>query len=237
MRIRSFSLAALLAALALILSDLRAGDEFKSGLAPGKLIGGPFQPYTLNDSLTRAAVKRLKEAKNPTDELLAKGRFHCLVCEFGLKPVLAIFVREGQDSNEAVLKELLKKVDDAVESHQESYLNSFAVFLTPDARSSITEKKIEDTEALVTESAAREKLTARLEELAKPLNHVVVGFYPAENLKGYDISAQPGVTILLYAKHKVLANYAFAEGKLKSEDIDRVIKGVGALLKKGKKKS
>ena len=54
------------------------------------------QPYTLNDKLTRAAVKRLKEAageKDASDELLARGRFHCLVCEFGLKPVVAIFVR------------------------------------------------------------------------------------------------------------------------------------------------
>src|SRR2546422_10631179 len=114
MRHRTFSLLALVAGLALILSDLRAGEEFKSGLGPGRLIGGPFQPYNLNG-------KRGKE------------RFHCLVCEFSLEPVVAIFVREGPEPNPEVLQELLKKTDDAVERHQEAQLHSFAIFLSPDA--------------------------------------------------------------------------------------------------------
>src|SRR5262249_7276373 len=162
-------------------------------------IGGPFQPYTFNDDLTKAAAKRFndpKGTKDPQDALLAKGRYHCLVCEFGLKPVVAVFVREDPEAkgegNEAVVQELLTKGDDAVERHRDTaYLHAFAVYLTPDARSSLTEKKIDDTERLVNEATAREKLTKRLAEVAEPLKHVVVGFYPAENLKGYEIAKQP----------------------------------------------
>ena len=72
-------------------------------------------------------------------------------------------------------------------------------------------------------------------ELAAPFKRVVIGFYPLENLKGYDISKQPGVTVLVYAKHKILANYAFAEGKLGEPQIAGVIKGIDELMKKAKK--
>ncbi len=243
MRFRPCCLLGLIATLALLLPELHGGgEEFKSGLGPGRLIGGPFLPYTLNDRLTKAErAKARKEEKDDKEIAALTGRFHCMVCEYGLKPVVAIFVREDPDAkadaNEGAVQELLKKVDEAVERHQASYLNSFVIFLTPEARSSITEKKEEDTEKLVTEAVARAKLTERLTPLANSLNHVVVGFFPAENLKGWDIAKQPGVTVMVYAKHKVLANHAFAEGKLKSAEVEQVIKGVDALFKKTKKKS
>src|SRR5262245_7444921 len=218
MRSRMLSLLTLAAAAALAVPGLGAGEKFKSGLEPGRYIGGPFEPYNVNGKQ-------------------GAGRFHCLVCEFRLDPAVAIFVREGQGANEAPVQELLKKVDDAVGRHEEAYLKSFAVFLHPDARSSVTEKKVEDTDLLVEEALKRDKLVKRLEELAKPLKHVVVGVYPGESLKGYDIAKEPGVTVMLYVKHKVKATYAFPEGKLMPADIDQVLKGVDELVRKEKKKA
>jgi hypothetical protein len=40
---------------------------------------------------------------------------------------------------------------------------------------------------------------------------------------------------MVYEKHKVRANWAFPEGKLKSADVEQVMKGVDTLFKKKRK--
>ena len=202
----------------LILGDLRAAQEFKSGLAPGRMIGGSFLPYNVNGTK-------------------AKDRFHCPVVEFGNDPVVAVFVREGPEENDAPVWKLLGEVDKAVKHHREdAFLHAFAIFLSSAARSSITDKQNENPEELIAEAKARAKFKARLSEKAAPLENVVVGMFPYANLKGYGIADPPGVTVLVYAKHKVLANYAFAEGKLTDDAIAGVLKGVDTLMKKERRR-
>jgi hypothetical protein len=181
----------------------------------------------------RSAEEKDKDAKSRA------GRPHCPVCEFGIDPVVAIFVREGDNRDPALLEGLLKKVDDLVEKRRElSFLHAFAVFLTPEARSSITEKKIEDVDELVKEGAAREKVIGEVTKLAAPLKHIVVSVYPPANLPAsYKIAGAPGITLLHYAKHKVLVNRAYAEGKLKGADVDSFVGEVDAMLQKARKKA
>src|SRR5262245_1800430 len=135
MRSRTLPLFALTAGLALALPDLWAGEGFKSGPAVGKLHGGVFLPYVVNG-------KKIKD------------RPHNVIVEFENKPVVALFIREGPESDEAAVRDLLKKVDEAVGRHEEAYLRGFAVFVTPDAHSSATQKK-EDPDVLVAEAKAR----------------------------------------------------------------------------------
>lgn len=222
MRCRLFAAVALVAALACSETGAQDKAAFKSGLAPKSFVGGTFQAYTVNG-------KRGKE------------RFHCPVLEFGLDPVIGIFVREGDTppADDAAVLELLKKADEAVKRHDElSFLKSFAVFVTPEARSSINQAKIDDVDTLIKQSEAREKLERRLRAAAKPLEHVIVGYIGPDQLTKWQVAKEPGVTVLLYAKHKVLENYAFPEGKLTSNDVGAIMKRVDELMKerrKGKK--
>jgi hypothetical protein len=217
MRNRKLSLFLLASVGAMFLPDVWAAQAFKSGPAVGQIHGGTILPYTVNGRK-------------------GKERFHCPVVEFDTKPVVAIFIREGPESSDAVLQELFKKVDSALEKHQETYLGGFAVFVTPDARTSLTQKT-EDNDTLVGEAKAREKLLKRLREMAQPLKHLIVGATPEDNdrLKRWNLNAkQPGVTVVFYAKHKVLDNAAFAEGKLRNEDIEQVVTKIDGLLKKAR---
>jgi hypothetical protein len=231
----------------LLLQDLPAAQkqEFKSGLEPGRLIGGPFLPSVVSGKRLRAlrefAKKQLQKQNEPPEVIeRALKQYddfpHDPVTEFGNDPVLGVFIREGSEPKDAPLSELLKKLDATVERNKDAYLHGFAIFLSRDARSALTEKKNENVEELIAESKAREKLRKRLADLAEPLKDLVVGFYPYASLKGYQIADAPGVTILLYAKHKVLANYAVPEGKLEGEEIDRVLKDVDRLMKKIKRR-
>jgi hypothetical protein len=71
--------------------------------------------------------------------------------------------------------------------------------------------------------------------MSQPLKHLLIGATPDEDqLKRWRINSKPGVTVVFYAKHKVVANRAFAEGKLKGEGIDGLVKGFDNLLKKSR---
>src|SRR5437762_882902 len=91
---------------------LYAGDDFKSGLQPGTLLPGSFAPLNLNGKK-------------------GKDRPHCLVCEFGLDPVVAVFVREGAEANDMGLAEFIKKLDEACEKNQDYALHGFVVYFAP----------------------------------------------------------------------------------------------------------
>jgi hypothetical protein len=192
--------------------------KLRSGPQVGDLLPGSFHPFNYNGEK-------------------APGRYHCLVCEFRLDPVVLVFARERPDGKNAELLDLLTKLDEAVKRHRDIPLKSFVVFLSPDARSSTTEGKVEEADKLVEEEASREKLTTRLTALAKKLKNVVVTSYPAAGPDKYRIDPQADVTVLVYRKHRVLANYAYPEGGLTAAEVSRIIKGVDALLAGSKKKT
>src|SRR5205085_8843679 len=74
-------------------ASVPAAEELKSGPQAGNYIPGPFHYLNLNGA----------HAGNP----------HCLVCEYGLLPVVTVFVRESGETNRQV-EDFLQKLDEAV---------------------------------------------------------------------------------------------------------------------------
>jgi hypothetical protein len=184
------------------------GEKFQSGIKVGDVLPGPFDAFNVNGKT-------------------AKGRQHCLVCDFGLQPVVMVFAREPAKGNDVPLTALLGKLDEMVGRHKDDHaLASAAVFLSPDGQNSATNAGEQDPQKLVEEALARDALVKRLEERAEKLKNVVVAYLPAEGPKGYHINPKAEVTVLFYIKHKVLANFAFGEGKMTEGDVERIIKTV-----------
>ncbi|MCC6420940.1 MAG: hypothetical protein IT429_22115 [Gemmataceae bacterium] len=238
MRTQCLSLLAVAAAAALTLPPMRADEETTSGPPVGQFHGPPFLAHVVSGKRFQDVRDRLKnellEQKAPPekiDEVLKRHEelLQSPIAEFGNYPVVAVLVRGDPEANREVTRKLLEKVDEAVEGHKEAYLNAFALFVSDDARSSATRKE-EDPEALIKEAKARTRLAAGVKEIARGLKHVVVGFHPPEKLEAWHL--QPGVTVLVYVKHRVRANHAFPEGKLQEDDIGRVLKSVDEVLKK-----
>ena len=195
---------------------LKAGEAFKSGPQPGAVLPGSFSPYNINGEY--------------------KDRYHCLVCEHELNPVVMVFAREPAEGKDQALADLLKKLDQAVARHQKNYLAGFIVFLSPDAKSSATDAtKVEDAGTLVAEAAARETLIARLQARAEKLKSVVVSCFPAAGPKDYAINDKAEVTVVFYNRFKVLDNFAFKEGQFQGNDVDAIIKKVDERLAPSKK--
>jgi hypothetical protein len=191
-----------------------AQSDLPSGPKVGEILPGPIDAFNINGKK-------------------AEGRQHCLVCEFGLNPVVAVFAREPADSKDAVLTTLLAKLDDAVSRHKDDNgLGSFAIFLSPDGRNSVYNAEEKDAGKIVEEELARSALIKRLTKRAEKLKNIVLAFYPEEGPKNYHINSKAEVTVLFYQKQKVLANFAYGPGKMTAGDVDKIIETVEATLKK-----
>jgi hypothetical protein len=206
-----------------------AGEPFKSGPQKGATLGAAFHPFNLNGDL-------------------GKDRYHCLVCEYGLSPVVMIFATERADAKDKALDELLVGVEKALARDLEGYLKGFVVFVSKDFRSSVTAKVAEpkelDTKALaatakdlVEEATDRAALLARLRERIDrlKLKHLVVSCHPAAGLESYH-AAKADVTVVLYVKQKVVANFAYPEGKLTEKDVSEILRSVDDLAGRARKK-
>jgi predicted transcriptional regulator len=117
-----------------------------------------------------------------------------------------IFAREVSDP----LTSLVKKIDAATAKNHESSMGSFIVFLNDD----------EGLEKTLKGLAEKEKL-----------EHIVLTL--ETNKSGppkYKIAEDADVTVVLYTKGEVKANYAFKKGELKDKDIEKIVDDVKKIL-------
>jgi hypothetical protein len=175
--------------LALLASTaLTAESPLRSGLQAGERIPSAFQPLNVTGGFA--------------------GEEHCLVCEYGLNPVVMIFARDVSDAT----VRLLAQVDAATAKHKDNGLCSFAVFLG-------------DPEALA----------PRLREIARKndLKHLVLSSMenPA-GPKGYKVAREADLTVVLYQEHLVQANHAFKKGELKDKAIETILADLPRILPK-----
>jgi hypothetical protein len=135
------------------------------------------------------------------------GQKVCLYCKNGTNPVAMIFAR---DLSEPVTA-LIKKIDAATEENKENHMGSFVVFLNDS----------EDLGGKLKEMADKENIKNTVLAIDNPAG-------PA----AYKVAKDADVTVVLYNKHKVKANFAFAKGELKDKDIDRILAGVPNIVAK-----
>jgi hypothetical protein len=132
----------------------------------------------------------------------AAGKRNCLVEMYGSRPVAIIFAREITEP----LVSLLKKIDIANASNKK--MGSFAVFLTDD-----------------------DNAMARLTKLAEEggINTCVLSIDNPSGPSAYRLSKEAEVTVILYEKHKVQANFALRKGELDGVAIERVMNELNRL--------
>jgi len=124
----------------------------------------------------------------------AAGEKNCLYCQNGNNPVAMVFAREATPE----VTKLIKKLDACTAKHTEAKMGSFVVFCSND-----------------------EKLEAKLKKVAKTedLKKIVLSIDNPAGPKGYKVSKDADVTVVLYVDHVVKANFAFKKGELDDKKI------------------
>ena len=134
------------------------------------------------------------------------GEKQCLYCKNGNNPVAMIFAREVSEP----LTTLIKKIDSATADHKEAKMGSFVVFLS-------------DSEDLPT----------KLKDVAEKesIKECVLSIDNPAGPKGYKVSKDADVTVVLYRNAKVVSNYTFRAGQLNEQAIDRILNDIPKLVK------
>lgn len=116
-----------------------------------------------------------------------------------------IFAREINDG----LTSLVKKLDKATGKNKDCRMGSFVVFCSDD-----------------------EGLEKKLKALAKKedLKNIVLTIDNPAGPEVYKVAKEADVTVVLYTKNKVKANYAFKKGEMTDKDIDRIVSDVSKIV-------
>ncbi len=188
----------------ILTGPLDAADELKSGPQAGMPIPGPLQSFNVTGD--RA------------------GKFHCLVCQYGLGPAVLVFAREAP-KEDSPFATFVKKLDAIAQKYADYRMGASVVVLTDakDVELSAVEKQLKEL---------AEKLEIKqLVFSVISTNSELKEFGPAqENLKTYAVAPDADLTVLVYRRHKVTANFAFGKDKLTDKDVDAILAEVMKIL-------
>jgi ribosomal protein L3 len=173
-------------------------DTKVTKLEKGKDLPGPFNPY--NATGPRA------------------GRYHCLVTQTSLDPMVIIFVRDADFTDS--LQALEVELDNRIAKNPNVRLGSFTVVVSDELA-----KVVEDDDK-------RDELAAKLaaQAKAKDLKHVVLCLDSKSDLENYGLDDNAWVTVVLVNQYKVVSVRTLSKDQLNSEKVAEIIGEVSAQL-------
>lgn len=190
-----------------------AADEPKKPAGPaypqkGSFIPGPFHVLNLTGE--------------------SRGRYHCLVCENGLNPVAAVFVRPAVSENKddplgewlknmdvgKPLPTLMKKLDTVANQNQDVHMAVFSVFMLPDA---VKEPLLKKLEGLAAASAFKQIV------LTLAITDDRVG--KESSLKDWNLDPKAEIIVILYSNHMLTAEpFVFTSEKpMTDKDVAAIV--------------
>jgi hypothetical protein len=138
-----------------------------------------------------------------------RGKSFCYICDTADRPAVIVFARTPNDA----LGKLAAGLDKAVTDHKAAELRSWVTFLGDES------KDLED----------------RIVKWGRThgLHGIDLGvFEDADGPPSYKLAREADVTVILYVKRKVVADFAFRDGELTEERIAEVLKTLPGLVEK-----
>lgn len=140
-----------------------------------------------------------------------RGQSTCYVCETADRPAVVVFARNPSE----LLGKLVARFDTAVADNRKADLRGWVTFLS------------DDQPSLDPQLVAWGKKHA--------IRQMPIGVFESEEGPlSYRLAREADVTVLLFVKKKVVANFAFRSGELNDEQIARVEKALSRMLQPDK---
>jgi hypothetical protein len=136
-----------------------------------------------------------------------RGQLHCYICETGDRPGVIVFARELSDA----LGKLVARLDQAVAEHKKAELRAWVTFLADD-------------------QPALDPKVVRWGQQHAIRNVPLAVFEDAGGPPSYRLAKDADVTVLLFVKQKVVANFAFRAGDLTEGRADEVVKNLPRIV-------
>jgi hypothetical protein len=148
-----------------------------------------------------------------------KNKFHCLVSEFGLDPVVMVFVR-GIEANNGV-KYLMVKLDNAIDKNRALRLKGAVIFLG------------DDLDDAVKDDDKREALALKVQDIEKAtmIQNVVLALDSKKDLAKYKLPEDAGVVVVVYNRYRILFSQSYAADKFTEDEAKKVLGEIAAKFK------
>jgi hypothetical protein len=138
-----------------------------------------------------------------------RGQPHCFICETGDRPAVVIFARSLSDP----LGKLVQQFDRALVDHKAAELRGWVTFLSDD------------------QPAMDPKVVQWGQQHA--VRNLPLGvFSDSAGPPSYRLARDADVTVMLFVKQKVAANFAFRPGELTEERISEILKALPRIVEK-----
>lgn len=136
-----------------------------------------------------------------------RGQAQCFICETAERPAIVVFARELSEP----LGKLVGQIDKAVADHKKEELRGWVTILGED----------------------QPELDKKLVDWGKKhaIRTVPLGvFEDAQGPPSYKLAKDADVTVLLFVKRKVVANFAYRSGELTEEKAAELLKALPGIL-------
>jgi hypothetical protein len=138
-----------------------------------------------------------------------RGVSHCYICETAERPAVIVFARQPNNA----LGKLAHKLDKALIEHKKADLRGWVTFLNSDQLS---------LDASIVQWGQKHAISS-----------LPLGTFEDENgPPSYHLARAADVTVLLFVKEKVVANFAFRKGELSDDRITEVMKALPRIVQK-----
>jgi hypothetical protein len=138
-----------------------------------------------------------------------RGQAHCFICETADRPAVVIFARSLTEP----LGKLVRGLDKALTEYKAADLRGWVTFLSDD------------------QPAFDPKVVRWAQQNA--VRSVPLGVYTdADGPLTYRLTRDADVTVMLFVKQKVVANFAFRAGELNDERVEEVLKALPRIVEK-----
>jgi hypothetical protein len=201
------------------MAGLAAAAQPPKTAFPADVIPSTFRAFLVTDNrfppIKEGEGKTATERPNPLNRA---GKIHCLVCENGLAPVIAVFVRPEAKAftAESGLAKLAKGVNGLIPKYRSDKLAGFVMFLNLDGgKKAIKIPGAEggtDTALTVDQEypddEKRDTYTAQIRDFANAVNTPNVPFGLASNksdaASAWKIGEKDDITVVLYYRMRVV---------------------------------
>jgi hypothetical protein len=140
-----------------------------------------------------------------------RGQSQCFICETADRPAVVVFARTPSDT----LGKLVQGIDKAVADHKDADLRAWVTFLSDD-------------------QPGMDPEVVRWGQ-KHAIRGVPLGVYEdADGPPSYRLTREADVTVLLFVKRKVVADFAFRAGELTDDKVGEVLKALPQIV--GEKK-
>lgn len=233
---------------ALLAAAAAPGQDPKAatGANPGDLVPASFRMFLVTDdrfplkSPPAAGEKVKPENRDPKDRT---GKIHCLVCEHGLSPVVAVFVRADPKTlgPDAGVVKLARRMNGLVKDYRGDKLAGFVGFLREEGppKAVAVDGATVELDGEYPDDENRDEHARQVADLAKAADAAKIpfGLAPRQSKADDAWGLKPGdaVTVVFYNRLKVVNRWTFPADGPTDAQVKEIADAVAATLGGAKK--